>query len=1059
MERSYKEIIDNETGDYSMSKFLDQTIPQHTKVDIATGFFNIGGYGSVQDVLEGLTDRPNGRFRLLFGKESISDMDPDRDDHQHTLHADLESSVDEERKNRADALIRFLNKSNVSARKSVERFSHAKCYVFDGKKAVVGSSNFTRMGLEGNIELNAVLYQPAVAELVSDWFERRWEKADDAKEDLIHLVEESKFGLPLDPHTMYMKMLYEYYRQRIEDMETMRGKGAELTEFQQDAVTEAKRILRKYGGVMISDSTGLGKTHIGVELLRFLLMEERRKVLLIAPAQVKNTVWKPRLLQDSVKTEDLSMESVGQPDFDPSRYLNFDIVLIDESHNLRSHAAQRRINIMKILAGGKRKTVILMSATPINNSIMDLYYQLSLITAGDDLYFANLDIPDLRNHFVQAAKKKVQEGINTIVRILDEVMIKRTRTHIKENYPDATLNGKPVKFPKRDLHKVEYSLTNLYGANVYRNVIDTIDKMHLVPYRLVMYDKKADDDEKRRAGQIAVLQKIILTKRFESSIEAIRSSIRRLEKFYDMFEKAIDEGKILNSKKLGKILEEIRNDEENDEEKIVEILGSDKLALDPLGSNYDKNMIKAELTVDRRRILELLKDLDKIKPYGDTKLRKLEEDIIKYEVLEKGSKKMVIFTSYVDTARYVYKHLESVLDDKRVLLLTGNVSPRKRQEILEQFSPRSNYADGNIPTDLEEADVLVTTEVLSEGQNLQDCNYVVNYDLPWNPMRIVQRVGRVDRLTSRYKKITSAVLVPEKELNDLLLIMEKLEAKIQVIADVVGTEGSILGEKENPKEFNAIDRIRREDAALIDDMERSTELLTVTTPYQDILKYIKGIGREKLRNIKMGKRSGLRSEHSGAVMMYREESNDVHMVLYGHEKSQIVSVNDVTGSFARIKCKEGEEISIPFPGNKSFEYIKEVDGHARREILQKVNSGIVKKAGRNVGGKYQIAVRERIMAGFTDEQTLTREDVGDTYDILDSMSLVAWEFDLREFVDQHNIGHDTKQLLRNVQSLFGKYQIEKKPRDNLRKISEGDLQLVGCMFLDGPEMNDVKLTA
>ena len=1055
-EPNYKEIIDNETGDYSMSKFLNQTIPEHTKVDIATGFFNISGYGSVQDVLEGLTNKPDGRFRLLFGRESIYDMDPGRDDHQHTLNADLESSVDEERKNRADALIRFLKKTNVSARKSVERFSHAKCYVFDGKKAVVGSSNFTHMGLEGNIELNAVLYQPAVAELVIDWFERRWAKADDAKEDLIRLVEESKFGLPLDPYTMYMKMLYEYYRQRIEDMETMKGRGVELTEFQQDAVTEAKRILRKYGGVMISDSTGLGKTHIGVELLRFLLMEERRKVLLIAPAQVKNTVWKPRLLEDSVKTENLSMESVGQPEFDPSRYLNFDIVLIDESHNLRSHSAQRRINIMKILAGGKRKTVILMTATPINNSIMDLYYQLSLITAGDDLYFANLDIPDLRNHFVQATKKRVQEGINTIVRILDEVMIKRTRAHIKENYPDATLYGRPVKFPKRNLHKIEYSLTNLYGANVYRNVIDTIDKMHLVPYRLVVYDKKADEDEKRRARQMAVLQKLILTKRFESSIEAIRSSIRRLEKFYDMFEKAIDEGKILNSKKLGKILEEIRNDEENDEAKIIEILGSDKLALDPLGSNYNKKTIKTELTVDRKMISELLKDLEKIKPYGDTKLQKLDEDMIKYEALDKGSKKMVIFTSYVDTAKYVHQHLESVLDDKKVLLLTGSVSHKKRQEILEQFSPRSNYTHGKIPTNLEEADVLVTTEVLSEGQNLQDCNYVVNYDLPWNPMRIVQRVGRVDRLASKFGEITSAVFVPEKELNDLLLIMEKLESKIQVIADVVGAEGSILGEKENPKEFNAIDRIRREDATLIDDMERSSELFTAT-PYQEILKYIKGIGREKLRNVKMGKRSGLRSEYSGAVMMYRERSNDVHMVLYDHKKSQIVSVNDVTGSFARIKCKEDEEMSIPFSGNKSFEYIKEVDGYARREILQKVNSGIVKKTGRNIGGKYQIAVRERIMAGFTDEQTLTREDVGDTYDILDSISLVAWEFDLRGFVDQHNIGHDTKQLLRNVQSLFGKYQIEKKPRDNLRKISEGDLQLVGCMFLDGPEMKNIKL--
>lgn len=1055
-----KEIIDNETDNYSMAMFLNKIIPEHTMVDVATGFFNISGYGSVQDVLERSTQKPNGRFRLLFGKESISSMDLSRDDHQHTLHADLELSVDERRKNLADALIKFLGRPNVHAKKSLERFSHAKCYVFDGKKAIVGSSNFTRMGLEGNIELNSVLYQPSAVRLVSDWFDRRWDKASDAKQDLIHMIEESKFGLPLDPFIMYMKMLYEYYRQRIEDMESMRGKGVELTEFQQDAVTEAKRILRKYNGVMISDSTGLGKTHIGVELLRFLLMEERRKVLLIAPAQVKDTVWEPQLLEDSIKTYSLSMESVGRQEFDASKYLNFDIVLIDESHNLRSHAAQRRMNIMKILAGGKRKKVILMSATPINNSIMDLYYQLSLITAGDDQYFSNLDIPDLRNYFVQAAKKGgMQEGIDTIVRILDELMIKRTRTHIRENYPDATLGGRPVKFPKRNLHKIEYSLTNLYGANIYSNVIDTIDKMHLVPYRLVMYDKSADDDEKQRAGRIAILQKIILTKRFESSVEAIRSSIRRLERFYDMFERAIDKGKILNSKKLSKLLEEIHSDDENDDEKIIEVLESNKLDLDPLSSNYDKKMIKTELATDRKMISELLKDLEKIKPYGDTKLQKLNEDIIKYKVLEEGSRKAVIFSSYVDTASYVHKHLKATLDDKKVLLLTGSVSPKKRVDILKQFSPRSNYTIENMPKELEEADVLVTTEVLSEGQNLQDCNYVINYDLPWNPMRIVQRVGRVDRLTSKYKEITSAVFVPEKELNDLLAIMEKLEAKIQIIADVVGAEGSILGEKENPKEFNAIDRIRRSDTSLIDDMERSAELLTMTTPYQEILKYIKGIGREGLRNIKMGKRSGLQSEYSGVVMIYREDSGDIHIILYDHKEARIVSVNDITDSFSKIRCNEDEKLSIPFLGNKSFEYIKEVGEHARREIIQKVNSGVVKKTGRSIGGKYQGAVRERIMIGFTQERTLTREDVGDTYDILNSISLVAWEIELKEFIDAHNIKHDTKELLREVQLLFGQYQIEKKPKDNLRKISEGDLHLVGCMFLNGPDMKDTKLSA
>jgi len=887
--------------------------------------------------------------------------------------------------------------------------------------------------------------------------------ATDTKEDLIRLIEESKFGLPLDPHTMYMKMLYEYYRQRIEDMENSKNQGIELTEFQHDAVIEAKRILRKYGGVMISDSTGLGKTHIGIELLRYLVMEERRKILLIAPAQVKDTVWEPRLLEDSIKTKNISIESVGQPDFDPSRYLDFDIVLIDESHNFRSFNAQRRRNVMKLLAGGKRhKKVILMSATPINNTLMDLYYQISLITAGDDLYFANLDIPDLRGHFVRATKnREVREGIDTIVRILDEIMIKRTRMYIKENYPKATLNGKTIQFPKRNLHKVEYSLTELYGANVYSDVINTIDKMHLVPYKMIRYDKKANEDDKKRAEQISVLQKIILLKRFESSIEAIRASVKRLEKFYDTFEKAVNNDKIVNSKQLGKILEEIRDDEENDEEKLQASFESGKFDLQTLGSNYDKKTLKDELKKDKKMIAELASKLEKIRPFGDSKLQKLKEDIIKHSVLETGSKKAVIFTSYVDTAKYVYDDLKSHLNDKKVLLLTGSVSPKKRKKILEEFSPKSNHTgEEEISAGLEEADVLVTTEVLSEGQNLQDCNYIINYDLPWNPMRIVQRVGRVDRLTSEFDEITSAVFVPEKQLNDLLKIMEKLQEKIQDIGDVIGGEGSILGEKENPKTFNALDRITAGDSSLIDEMERSADLLTLVTPFQKILAYIKRLGADKLRDIRPGRRSGIQSIHSGAVMMYRENtSKDIHMVLYDHKKAHIASINDMTESFARISCDGDEEPSIPFRGNDSFNYIKMINDQASKEILQKVNVGAVRRTGRNIGEKYQGLVRDRIMEGYSGEGKLSKDDIGDTYDILNSRNLAAWEFDLKDIVDQHNVDHDTMRLLKEVQSLMARYRIGKMEQSNLREIKADDLQLVGCMFLDGPDMKDAKITA
>lgn len=175
-----------------------------------------------------------------------------------------------------DNLTDFLKQDTVQVRKNPRRFNHAKCYIFD-ECAAVGSSNFTGAGLEHNIELNAVLYQPSAQEKVQEWFERRWLEGQDAKIELIELLESSKFGLPLDPYRMYMKFLYEYYKPRLEELERERGKVIELTSFQEDAVKTALRIIHKYHGVLIADSTGLGKTHIGLELLRELVAVKRKK--------------------------------------------------------------------------------------------------------------------------------------------------------------------------------------------------------------------------------------------------------------------------------------------------------------------------------------------------------------------------------------------------------------------------------------------------------------------------------------------------------------------------------------------------------------------------------------------------------------------------------------------------------------------------------------------------------------------------------------------------------------------------------------------------------------
>jgi len=504
-----KEIVDNETDSYTMANFIREALQRTRKVDIASGFFNVSGFAKIKNELWQTSKQPDFNMRLLFGKETPITENPDLAnciDLDTTLNEELTKlAITEETAKLIDNLIAYLRQPTVQIRKNPRRFNHAKCYIFDESTAV-GSSNFTGAGLATNIELNAILYQPSAQEKVREWFERRWKEGEDAKAELIDILESSKFGLPLEPYKMYMKFLYEYYKPRLKELERERGRVVELTTFQEDAVNTAMRIIRKYNGVLVADSTGLGKTHIGLELLREFVAVKRKKALLIAPAQVLNTVWAPKLLDESIKTKDITLESTGTEAFHPEDHLNFDVILIDESHNYRSPSTNRHASLMKLLAAGKRKQLILLTATPIHNTLMDLYHQLSLITAGDDTHFADLGVTDLRRYFIAADRKQLAAGIEDIIRLLDETMIRRTRQFIIENYAGALLNGEPVRFPKRILRKVEYSLTALFGGAIYKQVLDTIDQLNLVPYRVDSYLIAVEEKQKFEVEHRATLQ-------------------------------------------------------------------------------------------------------------------------------------------------------------------------------------------------------------------------------------------------------------------------------------------------------------------------------------------------------------------------------------------------------------------------------------------------------------------------------------------------------------------------------------------------------------------------
>jgi hypothetical protein len=320
----------------------------------------------------------------------------------------------------------------------------------------------------------------AILELL-DWYDARWAQARDFKQVLIELLNESKFGgYEYTPYQIYLKTLYEYFRDELGD-DGLRLPGTrsavELTRFQEDAVRKARRILARYDGVMVADSVGLGKTWIGKKLLEDTAYHRRQKALVICPASLRD-MWRNELQEAAIPAQIVSQELMGQADFlgRPKAHAlrDVDVILIDESHNFRNYNTNRYENLERLVGAnggrgrdGERKKIILLTATPINNTILDLYYQLMLVAQGDRTYFSAAGIGDLRKYFLAARRSVGTDGsarlttsqseTAALFNLLEEVVIRRTRAYIRKAYPQATIQGEPINWPERELETVRYT--------------------------------------------------------------------------------------------------------------------------------------------------------------------------------------------------------------------------------------------------------------------------------------------------------------------------------------------------------------------------------------------------------------------------------------------------------------------------------------------------------------------------------------------------------------------------------------------------------------------------
>jgi superfamily II DNA/RNA helicase len=781
--------------------------------------------------------------------------------------------------------------------------------VYDGGQ-VPRVSN--RISFESRRVIKGEVGAAAMWEL-AEWFDDHWQQSVEFKDQLLDLLDTSKFGaMQYTPYQVYIKALYEYYRGELgEDAEVSSNLySLNLAEFQGDAVKRAKRILSQYDGVMICDSTGLGKTWIGLQILLEYAYHKRWHALVVCPASLKG-MWETRLHQTKIQAKVISQEALGRDDVDIDAYGNYDVVVVDECHNFRSKDSARYDNLTRILAlngnrgeHGYRKKVALLTATPINNSLMDLYQQLQLMTMGDNAFFAAAGIGRLDKYFYEARRQILADGGSAsriLSNLLDQVMIRRTRQFIKQAYPDATIDGKKVHFPQRKLLTVNYDLEGTY-AGIYTKVVRGIEVLQLAPYDLETYkaDPAQQDPLQIGRGQALVgIFKSRYLKRLESSVAAFRISVFRLMEYMLTFRHYIQADVLLEPVDFWKLLSTIDKELEDDalqqEEDVEEeefgkhptsrhkqIEASKKakailkLAKRPAPGTYNLQMLNDALDADLGTLNEIYSLVRPIKPEEDRKLSRLKE-LLSTEL--KG-KKVLVFSSYMDTANYLHKQvtgdaaLMTAMGDRTIRVIHGGTDLDTRRRIVQGFAPKSNDKPEWAGTE-HEIDLVFSTDVLSEGQNLQDCAHLVNYDLHWNPTRMIQRAGRIDRIGTDFDVLFIHNFFPDAGLEQLLGLVQSLQTKIRQIDTAIGLDASVLGEAINPKVFNTLKRIQGEDDAVIDEEEAEAELSSDEALVRQLAEFIKATGTAALREIPDGIHSGLHKKGiNGAFFYYQRRGTN-----------------------------------------------------------------------------------------------------------------------------------------------------------------------------------------
>jgi len=899
-------------------------------------------------------------------------------------------------------LSKQIKKKKVIVKLYLRHPLHAKLYLlfrYDKINPIIGylgSSNLTLSGLSKQGELNIDVLDYDASHKLAQWFEDRWNDrwCIDISDELAEIIDTSWAADRLvPPYHIYLKMAYHLSREAragLSEFKIPKDFKNELLEFQQKAVLVAAHHLNKRGGVIIGDVVGLGKTITAAALARIFEDDFFLETLIICPKNITR-MWEDYVHKYRLRAKVLSISLVLKELPDLRRYR---LVIIDESHNLRNREGKRYHAIQEYIQLNDSK-VIMLSATPYNKTYLDLSNQLRLFLSEDQ------DLGISPENYIDSIGGKVQFMAQHQVpmrsiaafeksffaddwrELMRLYLVRRTRSFIKQNYAETDpVNGRKYLlfsdgarsyFPDRIPKKVEYQFNpddpdDQYAKLYSDQVVDIINNLNLPRYGLSNYltenptvvptaKEEIIKTNLSRAGKRLIgFSRTNLFKRLESSGYSFLLSLSRHVLRNYIFVYAIENNLPLPiGQQEANILDDVLDDEDIEEsannEKIRLLLNEEsyyekakeiyeifeskyKSRFDWIRSAFFKDSLKSQLLTDSYQILKILNLGKDWNPEHDRQLNALYDLCLN----KHGNDKILVFTQFADTAHYLIDEFKR-RGMNRVECVTGDCEDPT--EYAYRFSPISNERRAIAGTE-KELRVIISTDVLSEGQNLQDAHIVVNYDLPWAIIRLIQRAGRVDRIGQKADKILCYSFLPEDGIEQIIRLRSRLKRRIQENAEVVGSDETFFdGDPIN------IEDLYNEKAGILDD-EDEGEIDLASYAYQiwknatDADPKLKKIIPE-LANVIYGTKSiDKESNLPQGVVVYTRTADDNDVLAWVDDKGQLITQSQLRilkAAQCTPDCKPQYKMENHHElVKKGIEYIEEIESDIGGQLGKKTSA-------------------------------------------------------------------------------------------------------------------------